>query len=283
MISKIINNIKNLFVKDSLTKLIKSGFVIILRKTFHPLLKVTQKYFGFRLIRTIPYLKIRQTRTNINVGCGNYEIEGFISVDYFSNHYYGSKKFDRVKYDMRNDDLPFENDFLDTIYCSYVIEHIETQFVIKFFKECLRCLKPGGVLRIVCPDSEYMYYQLLNHPEYFSWHPLYHSKSDAALCFVEEIATPKAYLEGFGLSKSIFEYEYFDLLIELRSGLTFNNELLGQHINNWDFQRICELSKKLGYSLIEKSRHQGSFCAALRGPDIDLNNPAMSLYVDMQK
>ena len=53
--------------------------------------------------------------------------------------------------------MPFEDDSVDTIYCSHVIEHIETEYVEMFFKESFRVLKLGGVLRIVCPDVEYLY------------------------------------------------------------------------------------------------------------------------------
>lgn len=275
--------ILNNFKKYSLIRIIRSIFIMGLRRAFMSPLKRLIMRLRLRSLGSHKNLKARSKGTNINVGCGNYEIDGFISVDYYTEHYYSLIKFDRIYYDMRSDNLPFADLSIDTIYCSNVIEHIETKHVNFFFSECLRCLKSGGVLRIVCPDPVYLFHQLTNHPEYFSWHPLYRSKEDALLCFVDEVATPKLSLEGFGLSKSIFEYDYNDLLTQLRDGLKFNVDKPGHHINSWDFQRIYDIGMNLGYSAVEKSRCQGSFCEALRGKDIDLNHPEMSLYVDLQK
>lgn len=50
--------------------------------------------------------------------------------------------------------LPFENDKIDFYYTSHFLEHIfynEVKFVLK---ECMRTLKPGGMIRIVIPDLE---------------------------------------------------------------------------------------------------------------------------------
>ena len=42
---------------------------------------------------------------------------------------------------MSKDILPYENNILDTIYCSYVVEHVETKHVIKFISESFKTLK----------------------------------------------------------------------------------------------------------------------------------------------
>ena len=51
-------------------------------------LKKLLKYFGFKIIRYRLNLEARNGKKNINVGCGEYEIDGFISVDYYSDSYY---------------------------------------------------------------------------------------------------------------------------------------------------------------------------------------------------
>ena len=232
-------------------------------------LKLALKNFNFRLVRNNSNLIQRKKKKNINVGCGNYEIDGFISVDYYSKAYYESSNFDRINYDLTNDLLPFENNSLGSIYCSHVIEHVRKEHVIKFINDSYRCLEKGGVLRIVCPDSEYLYYQLLNHKEYFSWHKLYKTENDAALCFVNLMADDKALLDGFGLNKNIFNYEYHELTDELERGLKFNKKNPSRHISNWDFKKVYELGKSVGFKCIEKSQFQGSFYPALRGNDID--------------
>ena len=48
--------------------------------------------------------------------------------------------------------LKFENDSAAAILAEHVIEHVAFLQVLTFFRECLRVLKPGGILRIAFPD-----------------------------------------------------------------------------------------------------------------------------------
>ncbi len=48
--------------------------------------------------------------------------------------------------------LRFENDSVAAILAEHVIEHVPFLQAMGFFKECLRVLKPGGVLRVAFPD-----------------------------------------------------------------------------------------------------------------------------------
>jgi predicted SAM-dependent methyltransferase len=50
--------------------------------------------------------------------------------------------------------LPYEDDSFDLVYHSHVLEHFSKNDGEKFIKECMRVLKPGGVLRIAIPDLE---------------------------------------------------------------------------------------------------------------------------------
>ena len=52
-------------------------------------------------------------------------------------------------------DLPmFQDDSVDEIRVSHVIEHIPTDKIIKTLAEWYRILKSDGLLRIYCPDAE---------------------------------------------------------------------------------------------------------------------------------
>lgn len=249
---------------------------------FKRIIKVALSYCGIKLIKI--HTQHNRTGLNINVGCGNYEIFGFESLDYYSDHYYGSKgKFKKVHYDMRNDALPYATDTVDTIYCSHVIEHIETEFVKKFFFDAFRVLRSGGVLRIACPDSKYLFRQYKKHPVYFRWHSLYSSKQGAELCFIDEVGSPKTYLPNYGLKRNISDYSYEDLMDALRDSNKFDSSRPGRHINNWDFTRVKEYGTHAGFHDIQKSRFQGSYHPTFQASDIDLTHPQMSLYVDLKK
>lgn len=58
--------------------------------------------------------------------------------------------------------LPFSTDFADGIYCSHFLEHLDAKSADLFLKECLRCLKPEGTLRIVVPNLEKIVKDYLN-------------------------------------------------------------------------------------------------------------------------
>ncbi len=239
--------------------------------------------FDLKLVKIPNRNKEIRSGTNLNVGCGGYEISGFISVDFYTEHYYSSGKFKRTHYDMRNDDLPFAANSVDTIYCSHVVEHIETNYVSHFFEESFRILKQNGVLRIACPDSFFLYNAMKEFPAYYSWHPIYKAPEDAIKCFVDQVATHRSNKTNYGLEDSITNYDYGDLMQLLREGGDFDANNPGRHINNWDYARVRKYGFAAGFKTVIDSRHQGSCCPSLQGADMDLTHPEMSLYVDLVK
>jgi predicted SAM-dependent methyltransferase len=52
--------------------------------------------------------------------------------------------------------LPFSTDSFDAVYSSHVLEHLYEPEAYGLLSECVRILKPGGVLRIVVPDLQAM-------------------------------------------------------------------------------------------------------------------------------
>jgi predicted SAM-dependent methyltransferase len=50
--------------------------------------------------------------------------------------------------------VPFAENSFDLVYHSHVLEHMTKADGEKFLSECLRVLKPGGILRIAVPDLE---------------------------------------------------------------------------------------------------------------------------------
>lgn len=52
--------------------------------------------------------------------------------------------------------LPLDNESVDHIYCSHVLEHFEKWETENLLKECRRVLKRDGCLRIVLPDLKRM-------------------------------------------------------------------------------------------------------------------------------
>lgn len=49
--------------------------------------------------------------------------------------------------------LPFPDNCVSVIYSSHLLEHFEYADLVKFLKECLRILKPGGVFSAAVPNA----------------------------------------------------------------------------------------------------------------------------------
>lgn len=58
--------------------------------------------------------------------------------------------------------LPLDNNSVNYIYCSHVLEHFEKYQTESILSECYRVLKKGGVMRIVLPDLSKIIMQYTN-------------------------------------------------------------------------------------------------------------------------
>lgn len=83
----------------------------------------------------------------VNLGCGNRYHKDWINLDFKSNSEYV------IEYDLHTT-LPFENESVDVVYTSHVLEHFSKCFAPKFLEECYRVLKPDGIIRVIVPNLE---------------------------------------------------------------------------------------------------------------------------------
>ena len=61
--------------------------------------------------------------------------------------------------------LPFKDGTFDGIFCEHVFEHFTYENGRRLMTECMRILKPGGVLRIVVPDGNKVLASYFNEPK----------------------------------------------------------------------------------------------------------------------
>ena len=236
---------------------------------------------------------------NLNVGAGNYIIPNFKSLDFYSPHYYKNKQEflkKRIEYDIRKNNIPFEDFTVDNIYISHVIEHLENKYVENFVEESFRVLKSGSVLRIACPDAKFLYNVSKFSNSYWEWRKdwfesrgLNWNKIKKEDCFIRELATPKLscyekHVKNFiEDSSSIFEDDYQTIISFLEKDLYFRYKNPGDHINCWDFKKLYELGIKVGFKHIIESKYRGSVSSIMQSQYFDQTCPNMSLYVDMVK
>lgn len=83
----------------------------------------------------------------LNIGCGDHFVKGWVNIDLCSVHP------DVIAYDLRKG-IPFEDNSVDMVYSSHVMEHIDSEGADGFLGEQYRVLKKGGIVRVVLPDLE---------------------------------------------------------------------------------------------------------------------------------
>ena len=112
----------------------------------------------------------------INFGCGQKPTQGWINLDnsyalklkkfyplvsllkifnLISSSQLRNVEFNRKKNIIFADatkKFNFDNNSVDVIYTSHMLEHLSNNSANHFIKECYRVLKKGGILRIVVPD-----------------------------------------------------------------------------------------------------------------------------------
>jgi predicted SAM-dependent methyltransferase len=82
----------------------------------------------------------------VNLGCGDRPTPGWVNIELKSSA-------QTYFWDCRRG-LPFSDNRVTALYCEHVFEHFRPEGEAPLFlRECRRCLRPGGVLRIVVPDA----------------------------------------------------------------------------------------------------------------------------------
>ncbi len=89
---------------------------------------------------------LKQVEKRLHVGCGSRRFPGWINLDM-------NPKGD-LTLDLR-EGLPFSEGSVDLVYTEHAMEHFYREDDAPFLlQECLRTLRPGGVIRITVPDAE---------------------------------------------------------------------------------------------------------------------------------
>jgi predicted SAM-dependent methyltransferase len=107
----------------------------------------------------------------VNLGCGPVQPEGWINVDYSHRarlahwapwvdrtltrlHVLPPTEFSphTTLVDLRKP-LPFADGSIDVFYCGELLEHFCIEQTRNLLRQCVRCLRPGGVFRACVPDN----------------------------------------------------------------------------------------------------------------------------------
>ena len=150
-----------------------------MKKTIVNFLLFMAKKFKYR--KKYDYVVAENKIKKVNLGCGLYCLSGWLNIDgsltslfgcnnkYLNKLLYkfaGSSEFHTFKefndviinkklywYNLI-DGIPLENEAVDVIFTSHLLEHLNKTDGRKFLKEIYRTLKKDGLVRILVPDLD---------------------------------------------------------------------------------------------------------------------------------
>ncbi len=241
----------------------------------------------------------------LNIGAGDFFHKYWTNVDYASKWYSKQQKTSFINYNiMSKKPLPLQNDSIELVYSSHVIEHVTDNAVENLFSEIYRVLKHDGGVRITCPDSLLFYHTLVNKDlAFWNWrHTWFTGRLSSGVSditevtlydyIVREVATPRCRfyrykkdpIEPREVENIFTTASYSDFYNHLTGKLEFDPEAPGDHINWWDETKIINCLQKAGFKNVYSSRAKESLFAPLRnGYKFDTTAPHMSLYIEAKK
>lgn len=180
-----------------------------------------------------------------------------LNLGSFTHMFHGWRNLDRIDlttwangngysfmpWDLTNG-LPYDDQVVDLIFLSHVLEHFDYAAGRDLLRACLRVLKPDGVLRVAVPDAQKLIW-------------MYQA---------DELATLRELC-----GRDLDGCNELQLLNELLYG--------GDHRSLYDSSTLVQALEDAGFSRVERSRFGMSASQTMRRETIDLY-PEMSLFVE---
>jgi SAM-dependent methyltransferase len=239
----------------------------------------------------------------INIGAGHFYHDKWTNLDVSSDHYKSHRKGSYVEYNIITDErIPFEDASVAVAYTSHTIEHIKDHYVFRMFREAYRCLEPGGIFRVTCPNADLFYTaaRLNNTDRFFhralAWferHGVERLSADPLDYLKMAVATgltnsPRVRDENEELWNEI-KVKFAELPKEqfldwLCGHVDFSINNIARHINWWTVDKVTAAMKEAGFELVRSSVYGGSLAAPMCDTTLfDNTMPDESLYVEAYK
>lgn len=130
-------------------------------------------------------------KISVDLGCGMKKLDkgdGWLSLGI------DNRSFKGVDYviHLGKDKLPFEDDSVDYLYTSHLLEHLYPEELFFLVEECFRVLKPQGTFDISVPKGDTLAYYI--HPD----HKIHYLPETFSFFQVPaDGVDPHGYLKGF--------------------------------------------------------------------------------------
>jgi len=193
--------------------------------------------------RLIRYRRLlRKPSQNLHLGCGSKIFDGWTNVDM-------NPKGD-LTLDLR-EGLPFRDNSVQLIYSEHMFEHFYREHDGPFLlKECYRCLKPGGCMRITVPDAA-------------AFIDYYVGKLDPATAGIFRAGHSRFHRTRMDVVNSAFRWKH-------------------QHFYMYDEETLQKLLEEVGFVDVKRHGFRQSGLEELGRLDSDQRNPG-TLYMDACK
>ncbi len=196
------------------------------------------------------------------------------------------------------DSWPIKDNSLNIVYSSHTIEHLNDKFTLDLMKQAHKKLKPGGIIRLTCPDidvlldaykrkDEYVFKvcntQPLNKPLKYSIH------QSLLLYFAGEcsgFASNKINITDEEIQKEFKSLTNKDFLNKYSNMVSteFVKNFPRDHKTWFNNEKVMEMLKLAGFKEVYKSSYCQSRSPILRDPNFfDNTHPDISLYVEAVK
>jgi predicted SAM-dependent methyltransferase len=184
--------------------------------------------------------------------------------------------------------LPEEDNSVSLIYCSHTLEHLDEVFARKFIVECLRILKPHGIMRVALPNTSNVFelIRLFSEQENLNPDVIETFRLEAAshvLADIENVLSNNEIEELFVKSQHNAR-NFYRNAVSTGVSSRFSKENPARHISFWDYEELVHVSKEAGFSFCFPF-YQGS---SLAEPFTNLNvfdntEPHISFYAELMK
>lgn len=235
---------------------------------------------------------LRQRRF-YNVGAGHFSHPYWTNLDKTSEVFAGGQV--HLEIDLLEDrPLPIDTGTAELFYASHVIEHIPDDACRRLLAEIRRCLKPGGALRLLCPDA-HLAWEAYRRGDPAFFHPWQPGPTG------EDLSTPQAFLmlvagqrrlgaqcPGLGLDDAALAEELAGLDMERAlERLNASNDMALQrtrpelHVNWFTAPKLEAMLRQAGFGRVERSAYGQSRVPVLRDLyRFDHVFPWLTLYVE---
>ncbi|MVO18520.1 class I SAM-dependent methyltransferase [Parasedimentitalea huanghaiensis] len=235
----------------------------------------------------------------ICIGSGAWTHPRWANLDYVSDAY--ADRQERVDYpcNLFNDNFPVADSLYQAAYLSHVVEHLSDRVVRHTLSETFRVLKPGGTVRIACPDFDKIadaYFRkdavFFSRFGFVKFHPNESLHQRFLRCFAAGYLQKSKFEELPRMSDDDVQKLFprretaFEAAASLVAKIpeSYNSFSPGTHMNVWTLQKMRSLLLDIGFT-----EAYGSWCQGSRSRHMghkkhfDLTHPFMSLYVEARK